>query len=79
MDNRECGGIARQRQQKHNNGGFRHFATWTVSHTCATADIVVWLFGLDQTIEGERFCYDWALGVMLQNVIWVVVGKQTKK
>lgn len=51
MANSECAGIARQRQQKRNNGGFRHSATWAVSLTCASADIGVWLLGVETIAE----------------------------
>lgn len=61
-----CGGLARQRKQKHNNGGFRHFATWTLSLTCPSADIGVWLEG-SETKEGDReFATIGLLGVMFQ-------------
>lgn len=63
---REHSSIARPWQQKHHNGGFRRFATWAVSYTCASADAGVWLLG-NETIVGEivsvrvcaRTCFDW--------------------
>lgn len=61
MASREHSSIARLRQQKPNNGGFRRFATWTLSLTCASADIGVWLLG-SQTIVGEFLCFDWGFG-----------------
>lgn len=46
-------------------GGFRRFATWAVSYTCASADVGVWLLG-NETIVGvcarARVSFDWGFG-----------------